>query len=188
MNRKVVSMLYSKRLTLRPLEETDAMTLLALELKNRAFFSKYSGSRNPMFYTLEFQIEAVRRAKKGWEEDTKYSFGIFLNETDELIGGVALNEVMRGSLQSCYIGYSLDKVHNGKGYMSESVERLLTFAFDELKLHRIEAGVMPVNIQSQRVLEKCGFVREGLARKNVNIQGKWEDHYSYGIINPADKA
>jgi len=181
-------MLYTKRLTLRPLEEADAMTCLAMELKNRKLFSKYSGSRNPEFYTPEYQIDSIRRAKKGWDEDTKYNFGIYLSETGELIGGIALNEVMRGALQSCYIGYSLDEDHNGKGYMSEAVKCLLTFAFDVLKLHRIEAGVMPVNIRSQRVLEKCGFVREGLARKNVNFQGKWQDHYSYGIINPADEA
>ncbi|MGB7594639.1 MAG: GNAT family protein [Erysipelotrichaceae bacterium] len=179
-------MLATKRLTLRPLTEEDAKSYLEMELKNRALFSKFSGSRNAEFYTLEYQIDAIRRAKKGWDEDMKYNFGIYLNETGELIGGIALNEVMRGALQSCYIGYSLDEDHNGKGYMSEAVMVLLKFAFEELKLHRIEAGVMPVNIGSQRVLEKCGFVREGLARKNVNIQGKWQDHYSYGIINPAD--
>ncbi len=181
-------MLTSQRLTLRLLTEEDALTYLALEVKNRTLFSRYSGSRKPEFYTLEYQIEAIRRAQKGWDEDTKYNFGIYLNETCELIGGIALNEVMRGSLQSCYIGYSLDQEHNGLGYMSEAVKLLMAFAFEVLKLHRIEAGVMPVNIRSQRVLEKCGFVREGLARKNVNIQGKWEDHYAYGIINPADEA
>jgi ribosomal-protein-alanine N-acetyltransferase len=181
-------MLTSERLTLRPLEESDATTCHALEMKNRALFSKYSGSRKPAFYTLEYQIESIRRAKKGWEEDTKYNFGIFLNETGQMIGGIALNEVMRGALQSCYVGYSLDGEHNGKGYMSEAVKMLVGYAFEVLKLHRIEAGVQPVNIGSQRVLEKCGFVREGLARKNVHIQGKWEDHYSYGIINPADEA
>ena len=180
-------MLTSERLTLRPLEESDASTCLALEVKNRALFSKYSGSRKPAFYTLEYQIESIRRAKKGWEEDTKYDFGIFLIETGQMIGGIALNEVMRGVLQSCYVGYSLDGEYNGKGYMSEAVGLIVTYAFEVLKLHRIEAGVQPVNIGSQRVLEKCGFVREGLARKNVNIQGKWEDHYSYGILNPADK-
>jgi [ribosomal protein S5]-alanine N-acetyltransferase len=181
-------MLTSQRLTLRPLVEEDAQVYFEMELRNRALFSKYSVSRTPEFYTLERQIESIRRAKKGWEEDRKYDFAIFLRETGELIGGIALNEVLRGGLQSCYLGYSLDEAHNGFGYMTEAVMLLLAYAFDVLKLHRIEAGVMPVNIGSQRVLEKCGFVREGLARKNVNIQGKWEDHYSYGIINPADIA
>ena len=179
-------MLISERLTLRPFEEEDANIYLEMEVKNRELFSKYSVSRTPEFYTLERQIETIRRAKQGWEEDTKYNFGIFLNETGELIGSIALNEVIRGGLQSCYLGYSMALEHNGKGYMSEAVALLIKYAFEVLKLHRIEAGVMPVNIGSQRVLEKCGFVREGLARKNVNIQGKWEDHYSYGIVNPAD--
>ena len=180
-------MLTSSRLTLRPLIEEDAAIYLELELRNRELFAKHSVSRTPEFYTLERQIASIKRAKQGWEEDTKYNFGIFLNETGELIGSIALNEVIRGGLQSCYLGYSMAQEHNGKGYMSEAVALLLKYAFEVLKLHRIEAGVMPVNIGSQRVLEKCGFVREGLARKNVNIQGKWEDHYSYGIVNPADE-
>lgn len=58
------------------------------------------------------------------------------------------------------------------------------FAFNSLKIHRIEAGVLPRNIASQRVLEKNGFEREGLSRKNVEINGVWEDHYLYGRLNP----
>ncbi|MRS03541.1 N-acetyltransferase, partial [bacterium] len=90
-------------------------------------------------------------------------------------------------IQSCFIGYTLDQELNGKGYASEAVRGMVDYGFNVLNLHRIEAGVMPSNLPSQRVLEKCGFIREGLARKNVNINGKWEDHYTYGIVNPKDE-
>jgi Acetyltransferases, including N-acetylases of ribosomal proteins len=67
------------------------------------------------------------------------------------------------------ISYYLDSLHNGKGYMTEAAKLAVRFAFSELNLHRIEAGVMPHNIGSMRVLEKVGFHKEGIARKNVNL-------------------
>lgn len=94
---------------------------------------------------------------------------------------------MRGSLQSAVIGYFLDHHHNGKGYATEAIKALVDYAFEELHLHRIEAGVMPRNLPSQRVLEKAGFHREGIARKNVNINGIWEDHQVLAILNPNDE-
>lgn len=93
---------------------------------------------------------------------------------------------MRGSLQSAFIGYFLDKSQNGKGYATEAVKLITLFAFDTLKLHRIEAGVMPSNPASIRVLEKAGYHKEGIAVKNVRINGKWEDHQVLAIINPND--
>lgn len=53
-------------------------------------------------------------------------------------------------------------------------------------MHRIEAGVMPHNVGSIRVLEKSGFHYEGIARKNVKINGQWADHQELAIINPKD--
>ncbi|MET3851852.1 RimJ/RimL family protein N-acetyltransferase [Paenibacillus sp. OAE614] len=70
--------------------------------------------------------------------------------------------------------------------MTEAVRLMVDYAFTELKLHRIEAGVMPRNLGSIRVLEKAGFHREGIARSNVLINGKWEDHQVLAIINPED--
>lgn len=71
--------------------------------------------------------------------------------------------------------------------MTEAVKLIVDFAFHELKLHRIEAGVMPRNLGSMRVLEKAGFHKEGIARKNVKINGVWEDHQVLAILNPDDE-
>ncbi len=75
---------------------------------------------------------------------------------------------------------------NSKDYTTETVKLIVDYAFNELNLHRIEAGVMPHNIASIRVLEKAGFHKEGIALKNVKINGKWEDHQVLAIINPKD--
>lgn len=93
-----------------------------------------------------------------------------------------LSEVVRGNLQSGWIGYFLDQTYNGKGYMSEAVKVIVQHAFSELGLHRIEAGVMPHNIGSIKVLLKAGFTKEGIARKNVKIDGVWQDHITLAII------
>ncbi len=83
-------------------------------------------------------------------------------------------------------GYFLDEKHNGRGFTTEAVQLIVDYAFAELQLHRIEAGVMPHHSGSMRVLEKAGFHKEGLARKNVKINGRWEDHQVLAIINPED--
>lgn len=79
---------------------------------------------------------------------------------------------------------SLDQEHNGKGYTTEAVNLVVNYAFEILNLHRIEAGVMPDNLGSMRVLEKAGFHKEGIAIKNVEINGRWEDHQILAILNP----
>lgn len=179
-------MLTGINIYLRPFKEEDAAALLVLQQENRPFFEKFSYERSEDFYTLAAQQERIRDYHKDWQADETYTFGIFLKENDQLIGTINLFQVLRSSLQSAFIGYFLDQPHNGKGYTTEAAKLIVQYAFTELKLHRIEAGVMPHNIGSIRVLEKAGFHKEGIAIKNVKINGKWEDHQVLAIINPHD--
>jgi [ribosomal protein S5]-alanine N-acetyltransferase len=175
-----------KQIYLRFLEERDADALKKLYLKNRDFFQTYSPKRDEAYYSYERHLHSIKRAMEGRKLDREYSFGIFLSETDELIGDIDLTGVLRDAIQACYIGYSLDRGHNGKGYMTEAVKLVVDYGFTHLRLHRIVAGVMPTNFGSIRVLEKAGFEKEGIARKNVKINGKWEDHVELSILNPED--
>ncbi|CAH8715402.1 GNAT family N-acetyltransferase [Paenibacillus melissococcoides] len=70
--------------------------------------------------------------------------------------------------------------------MTEAVKLVVRHAFDKLDFHRIEAGVMPHNIGSIKVLLKAGFHKEGIAKQNVKIHGRWEDHQTLAIINEDD--
>lgn len=178
-------MLKSKNIYIRPFTEDDAASLLKLQKENRRFFEKFSYERTNDFYTLEVQQNRIKEFAKDWQADQAYTFGIFTKD-DALIGTINLFQVLRGSLQSAFIGYFLNQKHNGKGYTTEAAKLLVQYAFNELILHRIEAGVMPHNIGSIRVLEKAGFHKEGIAIKNVKINGKWEDHQVLAIINPND--
>ena len=171
---------------LRFLEERDATAKLELNLRNRSFFESYLTTRTEDFYTFEYQLNSIKSCLASKEKDSGYFWGVFLTDSDDLIGNVSLTEVVRGPLQSCWLGYSLDKAQNGRGYTTEAVRLILNYAFQTLRLHRIEAGVMPHNSASIRVLEKVGFEKEGLSKKNVLINDKWEDHLHFAIINPED--
>lgn len=177
--------LSGQNIYIRQLNIDDAEDLLQLQVENKDFFEKYAMERSPDFYTLESQRKRLQMMDENAKQDLDYFFGIFTNE-NSLIGTINLFAVMRGSIQSAFVGYFLDQRHNGKGYTTEAVKLIVKYAFEELKLHRVEAGVMPHNIGSIRVLEKAGFEKEGLARKNVKINGKWEDHQQMAIVNPAD--
>ncbi|PLR75706.1 RimJ/RimL family protein N-acetyltransferase [Bacillus sp. V3-13] len=179
-------MINGENIYLRPLNPDDAKASLKLQTDNRNFFERFSMIRTDDFYTLEAQIELIKSQNEKFNKDLEYNFGIFKNNDKTLIGTINLFQVLRGSLQSAFIGYFLDKNHNGNGYTTEAVKLIVDYGFDKLKLHRIEAGVMPHNIASTRVLEKSGFHKEGIAKQNVKINGKWEDHQVLAIINPKD--
>ncbi|MTH53340.1 GNAT family N-acetyltransferase [Bacillus mangrovi] len=179
-------MIEGNSINLRFFTLEDAPERLRLQEENRDFFQRFAMERPESFYTLEGQEKIIREQIAGKENDEEYQFGIYTKQ-GLLIGTINLFFVARGSIQSGFLGYFMDEQHNGKGYTTEAVRLITKYAFEELKLHRIEAGVMPHNEGSIRVLLKAGFEKEGLARKNVKINGKWEDHVLLGIINPEDE-
>ena len=173
----------TQEIFIRQLEFSDAEDLLKLEVENRDFFQLYSPLKDEKFYTIDGQVERIEKNVLLTKQDSVYSFGIFLTDSKQLIGNVTLSEVARGNYQSCWVGYYLDRKHNGKGYMTKAVKLVVDYGFNELKLHRIEAGVMPHNIRSIKVLEKAGFHKEGIAIENVKINGRWENHQTLAIVN-----
>ena len=83
---------------------------------------------------------------------------------------------------SAFVGYSMDQHFVGRGIATEAVKLVIELAFNSLKLHRVEAYIAPQNIASIRVIEKAGFLKEGLLRKLLFINGGWVDHYMYAIL------
>lgn len=171
------------KIFIRYFEEADAEALLDLHLRNKEFFQKYSPTFDEDYYTIDKQLKFISDTIKNREKDKQYCFGIFIKENGILVGDVNLFHIFRGPLQSCLIGYALDKQFNGKGYTTEAISLAVRYAFDEAKLHRVEAGVMPWNIGSMRALEKVGFNKEGIAQKSVKINGKWEDHQMFSMLS-----
>jgi ribosomal-protein-alanine N-acetyltransferase len=89
---------------------------------------------------------------------------------------VSLTGIIRGSMQTCMVGYFVDERKAGQGLATRAVGAAVAVAFGELELHRIEAGTAVANIASQRVLERSGFTLVGRMRKHLQIRGVWVDH------------
>lgn len=113
------------------------------------------------------------RASYNWKIRTKKS---------EINIGVAGMNVSNNRFKLGEIYYNFLPEFWGKGYATEIGKRLVKFGFDDLKLHKIEAGVQIENFRSIRVLEKLGMTREGLRRKILPIRGEWKDNYHYAIV------
>ncbi len=110
---------------------------------------------------------------------------IFTREGDgsEVVGTANVTQVVRGPFQAAYLGYQLARRHEGLGLMTEALRAVVAHAFGEMRLHRLMANHVPENERSRRVLERLGFVREGLARDYLHIGGAWRDHVLQSLTN-----
>ncbi len=115
-------------------------------------------------------------------EDLGYAYFLFRTVDDTLIGGLTLSNIRRGVAQSAALGYWMGLPHVRRGYMKTAVTAATHHAFSALCLNRIEAACLPTNAGSIRVLQSCGFQREGLARQYLRIAGVWQDHVLYARL------
>lgn len=111
-----------------------------------------------------------------------YGFLIFRTGDDVLLGGISLNNIRRGVAQSASLGYWIGEPYARQGYMAEALSAVLDFAFEQLKLHRVEAACLPENAASQGLLRKLGFAEEGYARGYLRINGQWQDHVLFALL------
>jgi ribosomal-protein-alanine N-acetyltransferase len=125
----------------------------------------------------------VRHYLRDLREDVGYALFIYDGKTLALVGGLTLCNVRRGVTQSCTLGYWVGAQYANQGYMTAAVRAVVPFVFDALELHRIEAACLPTNTASMRLLEKTGFQREGLARRYLQINGAWQDHLLYALLD-----
>ncbi|MGZ0039107.1 GNAT family N-acetyltransferase [Paenibacillus ottowii] len=167
---------------LRPLGLEDGGDLLALRLRNRDSHAPYEPLYEDSFFTLEKQQDYIRQKLRQAEEDQGYLFGIFLLKQERLIGYISISNLVRGVGQFADVGYMMDQQEQGKGHMTAALKLIIQYAFRALSLHRLQAGTLLHNNRSQRVLQKCGFQPEGIARKLVQIQGEWQDHQMFAIL------
>ena len=158
----------------------DADALLAMRVANQRFFEPWEPDSSKELYTRHGQLRDLEQRQKDWEADRRYSF-LIEGADGEVIGGVVLSNVIRGALQSASVGYYVAEAHNGRGVATEAVKQAVRFAFTGAKLHRVEAGVVPQNPRSMRVLEKAGFTRIGFAPHYLRLHGEWRDHYLFQI-------
>ena len=174
--------LVGPRVILRPLQRQDEKQWAEIREVSRSFLERWepkwpSDATSPAAFRRR-----LKRFSAEWRDGTTYSFLIFNRSDDRLCGGITLSNIRRRVAQSGSVGYWVGAPYARKGVMSEAVQLLLNFSFDTLGLHRIEAACLPSNGPSRGLLEKSGFVQEGLARKFLRIDGMWQDHVCYAIL------
>lgn len=125
-----------------------------------------------------------RRVKRYRMRDNQTGLSYFLvRKSDQtLVGGITVSRMLRGVAQSCSIGYWVGEPFTRQGYMSEAVTGLYREIFETMQFHRIEAACLPNNDASIKLLEKIGFQREGYARGYLKIDGRWQDHLLYSLL------
>lgn len=111
-----------------------------------------------------------------------WPFFVFIDEGKTLVGAVTLSNVRRGVAETGTMGYWIGQAYAGRGHATAALKAAVGYAFEQLKLHRLEAACLPTNLGSRRVLEKSGFRHEGLARAYLKINGEWADHLLFGLI------
>jgi ribosomal-protein-alanine N-acetyltransferase len=166
---------------IRPLTPQDVDSQLQLRLANREFMKPYDPRQPDHFFTRAGQDAHVRMSIQQWLDDRAFGFGVFELSTGELIGRVALSNVVRGAWQNATLGYWIAGNKNGRGYGTEAVQLVTRFAFFNAGLHRVQAAIMPRNARSIRVIEKAGYRFEGESRRYLSIDGVWEDHHIYAM-------
>lgn len=169
----------------RTFQEKDAQSLMGLVSRNKYFWSTYEPLQRPEYYTVDAQYKKIQESLYLMNSKREYTFGIYELGTNNLIGHISLYAIKRLPYSSAFVGYAMDEIYVGKGIVSEAVELVVQFAFEQIGLHRVEAYVSTENNASIRVLEKSGFQREGLLRKLLYINGQWVDHYMYARLEPS---
>ena len=115
------------------------------------------------------------------DNDRKYGYLACRRDDDEIVGWLNVSEIVRGSLQSAFLGYGGVIAHAGQGYMTEAVRLVVREAFGPLGLHRLEANIQPGNLASIALARRCGFVKEGFSERYLKVGGRWCDHERWAI-------
>ena len=181
--------LHGENIELRPARFSDRAQWNQVRSENREWLAPWEASlpqppngpaseflsKNPSFYAMVRALHREARAGRS------YSFMIWHGKN--FVGQITLGGVIYGALRGGHIGYWIDKNYAGRGFTTEAVNVVTSFAFDVLGLHRIEINIRPENAASIRVAEKAGYRFEGDRSEFLHIAGAWRDHKSFVKVN-----
>ncbi|SME94579.1 [SSU ribosomal protein S5P]-alanine acetyltransferase [Tistlia consotensis] len=190
--------LNAARVYLRPPTIDDWRAWSELRRESRGFLTPWEPTWPADALTVPAFRRRIRQYARERQARSGFSFLIFRRAeaagpgeprgADALVGGASLTNVRRGVSQSASLGYWIGRRYARQGYMHEALVELLDWSFGPLGLHRVEAACLPGNRPSRGLLEKLGFTEEGLARGYLMIDGRWQDHVLYGLVDADWKA
>jgi [ribosomal protein S5]-alanine N-acetyltransferase len=162
------------KIYLRFPELGDLEEFIALNLASRRL---HRGLASPPTRPEQFRA-LVKRCRK---EDF-VGFVVCRVDDGKIVGSLNLSQIFRGGFQNAYLGYHVGAEYAGRGYMSEAIELVLKYAFENLRIHRLEANIQPGNLASLAVVKRAGFIREGYSKRYLKVSGRWRDHERWAIL------
>lgn len=149
--------------------------------------SRYSPALPESLLVPEYWEQRVLQAYREHLDGTACKLYVLERDESAVIGTITFGNVLRGVHHQATLGYGVAGSHEGRGFMTEALERAIRYAFDELRLHRIEASYREDNVRSQRLLARLGFEREGVLREALLVDGVWQNHILTAKLNPGWK-
>lgn len=167
---------------IRLLTKEDAGSLASYFSDNIDHFRPWEPVREAGFYSQESLAKRLAEFERQHINKNAAHFVGLINS--QVVSHCSMTNIIYGALQGCFMGYGVSKEHEGTGVMTKVAQVAIDHAFKELGLNRIMANYMPCNTRSANLLRKLGFSEEGLAKKYLKINGKWEDHVLTAKLNP----
>lgn len=188
------TLLETDRLILRALDDNHWCEVLSFLEKGRHIFERYEATKVPMYYTELYQKGILTQEYTATLGNRYVRYYISLKDeinadekSERIIGTVSCGCLSAEPYSCGTVGYKFDEDYWHKGYAREAVSCVIDEVFKELKLHRIIAYVMEGNEPSIKLLENMGFRLEGLCEKNIKVNGTWQNHRLYAMINPYEE-
>lgn len=174
--------LRSGAIVLRAPDVRDYVAWADLRMRSRAFLKPWEPTwPHDDLTRASFRLR-IKRYRRDIEDDHAYPYFIFHQEDGALLGGLTLSNVRRGVAQIASLGYWIGEIHARSGFMTSAISAIFPFAFENLRLHRIEAACLAENAASIALLRRCGFEEEGCARDYLKIDGRWRDHLLFARL------
>ncbi|HEU5025761.1 MAG TPA: GNAT family N-acetyltransferase [Spirillospora sp.] len=165
----------ARRVTLRHLSSGDQGEFLDLV--------RASAELHRPWVSLPSTPEQYRAYLARYAKPDEESLLVCVRDSGAVAGVVNINSIIRGRFQSASIAYAAFAPSAGQGYMSEGVELAVRYAFEQLRLHRLEAQIQPENHASLKLVRRVGFRHEGLSPDLLYIDGAWRDHERWAITS-----
>lgn len=165
----------SPRVFFRPITAADRAEFLQLTQDSRDFHAPWI--KAPL---TAHTFKAYLRRALG---DDHAGYAICRRDGGEMVGVVNINNIIGGALRAGTLAYFVAEAQAGKGYMREGLTQVQEHAFQELRLHRLEANIQPDNVASIALVRSCGFVLEGTSSRFLYINGAWRDHERWAAVD-----
>jgi ribosomal-protein-alanine N-acetyltransferase len=161
----------SAQTLVRALTGDDESAFLALAKESSQFHRKW--------IKLPTDAGAFKRYLSGFDDEIAFCFVVC--DADSIVGFVSLTGIEREPYHRGRLGYGVFEQYARMGYMSFGLKYVISLAFKNLGLHRLEADIQPENAPSKRLIEKMGFTCEGISQKFIRINGEWIDHERWAL-------